>query len=102
MRHTTNSSTEVAACAVAVSEDALTAGRTIAVPLGWYPRLVAGSDVERADWRLIGQGEGIHWPVLDEDVSVANLLLGQPSGESARSFARWLAERSGQQSERAP
>lgn len=71
----------------------LTDGRTISVPLAWYPRLLKGSDQERQHWRLIGGGEGIHWTDLDEDVSVENLLLGQPSGESQTSFQRWLDER---------
>jgi hypothetical protein len=68
-------------------------GRTIIVPLVWYPRLVHGTMRERKNWRLLGQGEGIHWPDLDEDVSVDNLLTGQPSGESQRSFQRWLDAR---------
>ena len=71
----------------------LTDGRTIAVPLPWYPRLVHGTPEERNHWRLIGQGEGIHWPDLDEDISVENLLLGRPSGESQSSFKRWLKKR---------
>jgi hypothetical protein len=69
-------------------------GRTIIVPLVWYPRLLHGTSKERKNWRLIGQGEGIHWPDLDEDISVHNLLAGQPSGESQRSFQRWLESRS--------
>ncbi len=69
-------------------------GRRIIVPLIWYPRLVQGTAKERNNWRLIGQGEGIHWPELDEDISVQNLLDGQPSGESQRSFQRWLESRS--------
>ncbi len=69
-------------------------GRTIIVPLVWYPRLVHGTGKERKNWRLIGRGEGIHWPDLDEDISVQNLLAGQPSGESQRSFQRWLEARS--------
>ncbi|MFK0242818.1 DUF2442 domain-containing protein [Microbacterium sp. NPDC090281] len=52
-------------------------GRTISVPLDWFPRLVDASPDERADWRLIGAGEGIHWPQLDEDVSIAALLRGR-------------------------
>lgn len=82
---------------VDVSEDTLSVdlddGRSISVPLGWYPRLLAGTAEERGNWRLIGQGQGIHWPDLDEDVSVENLLLGRPSRESQASFKRWQAER---------
>jgi hypothetical protein len=68
-------------------------GRTIVVPLLWFPRLHHGTAKERNNWRLIGQGEGIHWPDLDEDVSVQNLVLGQPSGESQQSFKHWLESR---------
>ena|SRR5690242_9509489 len=68
-------------------------GRTLSVPLAWYPRLVYGTPAERAHWRLIGRGEGIHWPELDEDISVENLLAGAASGESQRSFERWLERR---------
>ena len=71
----------------------LTDGRTIAVPLAWYPRLVHGTPEERNHWRLIGQGEGIHWPDLDEDISVENLLSGKVSGESQRSLQEWIAQR---------
>lgn len=82
---------------VAVSEDALTVdlndGRTISAPLAWYPRLLNGTPQERRNWRLIGSGEGIHWPDLDEDISVENLVFGKPSGESQRSFRRWLEDR---------
>jgi hypothetical protein len=63
------------------------------VPVVWYPRLLHGTTQERDNWRLIGQGEGIHWPDLDEDISVENLLEGTPSGESQRSLKRWLEER---------
>ena len=69
-------------------------GRTISAPLVWYPRLLHGEPTERNNWRLIGQGEGIHWPDLDEDISVENVLLGKSSGESQRSFKRWIEERS--------
>ncbi len=55
----------------------LTDGREIAVPLVWFPRLLSASSQQRANWRLIGRGEGIHWPDVDEDISVAGLL--QPS-----------------------
>lgn len=82
---------------VALSADTLSVelvdGRSISVPLGWYPRLTHGTAKERNHWRLIGQGEGIHWPDLDEDISVANLLAGRPSGESQLSFQRWLERR---------
>jgi hypothetical protein len=69
-------------------------GRTVIAPLAWYPRLLHATPEERKRWRLIGRGEGIHWPDLDEDISVDGLLAGRPSGESQRSFKRWLAERS--------
>lgn len=71
----------------------MTDGRTISIPLVWYPRLLHGSNEERNHWRLIGQGEGIHWEDLDEDISVENIILGQPSGESQASFKRWLESR---------
>ena len=81
--------------AVLVTEDTLTAelsdGRTISVPLAWYPRLAHGTEQERANWRLIGGGHGIHWPDLDEDVSVEGLLAGRRSGEGPASLRRWLA-----------
>jgi hypothetical protein len=69
-------------------------GRTISVPLAWFPRLLHGTLEERNNWQLIGKGEGIHWPELDEDISIENLLLGKPSGESQRSFKQWLEKRS--------
>jgi len=88
----------VKALDIAVTEDALTVdladGRTISAPLAWYPRLLHGTPSERTNWRLIGAGEGIHWPDLDEDISVENLVLGRPSGESQTSFQRWLESRS--------
>ena len=83
---------------VSVTDDSLTVdltvGRTISTPLVWYPRLVHGTPHERNNWRLVGDGEGIHWPDLDEDLSVEGLLLGRSSRESHRSFQRWLDERS--------
>jgi hypothetical protein len=83
---------------VTVTEDSLMVdlvdGRTVSVPLAWYPRLLHGQPAERNNWRLIGQGEGIHWPDLDEDISIENILFGQPSGESQRSLSRWLQTRS--------
>lgn len=82
---------------VVVKDDALSVdlvdGRTIAVPIEWYPRLLHASPEERRKWRLVADGVGIHWPDLDEDISVENLLSGKPSGESQRSLERWLKER---------
>jgi hypothetical protein len=68
-------------------------GRTVIVPLRWYPRLVHGTASQRRRWQLIGRGEGIHWPDLDEDISVAALLAGRASGESQGSLRRWLRSR---------
>lgn len=83
--------------AIEITDDALSVdlsdGRTISAPLAWYPRLLHGSVEERQNWRLIGSGEGIHWNQLDEDVSVKNIIFGQPSGESQKSFQRWLNQR---------
>jgi hypothetical protein len=88
---------EVKAQKVTVTDDTLSVdlndGRTISVPLAWYPRLLHGTLEERCNWRFIGDKEGIHWPILDEDISVENLLLGNPSGESQSSFRRWLERR---------
>lgn len=91
---------EIRPCAIecaSVTEDSLIVdlddGRTISAPLAWYPRLLHGTIEERNDWRLIGRGEGIHWPDLDEDISLENILFGKPSGESQRSFKRWLEGR---------
>lgn len=82
---------------VYTSEEALTVdlsdGRTISVPLGWYPRLEYADPDERANWRLIGKGRGIHWTDIDEDISVEDLLSGKPSGESQESFKKWLQNR---------
>jgi hypothetical protein len=91
-------STAGRATAVRLTEDSLVVdladGRTVSVPLAWYPRLLQGSPIERANHRLIGDGEGIHWPDLDEDISVENILSGRTSGESSKSFERWLQARS--------
>jgi Protein of unknown function (DUF2442) len=82
---------------VTITDDTLAVdlsdGRTISVPLAWYPRLLRGTPEERNNWRFIGEREGVHWPDLDEDVSVENLLMGKPSGESQSSFKRWLEQR---------
>ena len=85
------------AISVVTTDDTLSVdladGRTISVPLAWYPRLVYGSEDERQKWRLIGGGEGIHWESLDEDISVEGLLAGRASGESEKSLKRWLEKR---------
>ena len=82
---------------VVITGDSLTVelndGRSISAPLTWYPRLLSGTPEERNNWRLIGNAEGIHWPDLDEDISIENLLKGKPSGESQASFDEWLNKR---------
>jgi hypothetical protein len=88
---------ETVAQGVTASEEALIVdladGRTITVPLAWFPRLAHGTAAERANWRLIGGGVGIHWPDLDEDISVESLLAGRRSGETQASLRRWLQAR---------
>jgi len=90
-RHTPNAEN------VTITEDTLAVdlsdGRTISVPLTWFPRLVHASPAERDNWRLIGKGQGIHWEDIDEDISVEGLLVGKPSGESQVSFKKWLQAR---------
>ena len=68
-------------------------GRSASLPLTWYPRLQQGTEKERNMWRLNGAGQGIHWPLLDEDLSAEGLLAGRQSGESKESFNRWLKSR---------
>ena len=79
---------------VSVTEDSLSVdlsdGRTVSVPLAWFPRLLHATREERENWRLIGKGHGIHWKDIDEDISVEGLLAGRPSGESQESFSKWL------------
>jgi hypothetical protein len=94
------STTDIAlpkALEVQVSDDSLAVdledGRTITVPLSWFPRLVHGSPAERNNFTLIGRGSGIHWPDLDEDISIENLLSGRASGESQKSLQKWLQSR---------
>ena len=88
---------EVAAQSVATTDDNLIVhladGRTITVPLAWFPRLLHGTAAERSHFRLIGGGLGIHWPDLDEDISVLSLLAGRRSGETQESLRRWLSGR---------
>ena len=87
---------------VTVGDDAVTVdladGRTITAPLAWFPRLAHGAPAERKAWRLIAGGEGIHWPDLDEDISVESLLAGRRSGESQDSLRRWLRARASSKS----
>ncbi|MBI1824963.1 MAG: DUF2442 domain-containing protein [Planctomycetes bacterium] len=71
----------------------LSDGRTISVPLAWFPRLVHATRKERGQWRLIGRGTGIHWTLLDEDISVEGLLAGRSSGEGQTSLKKWLDAR---------
>jgi hypothetical protein len=73
---------------------ALSDGRIISVPVVWYPRLVHGTTAERNNWRPTAAGQGIHWPDLDEDISVEGLLAGKHSGEGQTSFKKWLCSRS--------
>lgn len=58
-------------------------GRTISVPLAWYPRLAKASETQRANWQLAGGGYGIHWPDIDEDLSTEGLLRGAPATRAA-------------------
>jgi len=82
---------EPKATAIVCSDDelrvSLTDGRTLTVPIAWFPRLAHASSSERAEYELLGDGEGIHWPQVDEDISVAKLLAGQPSIEAKTTFA---------------
>jgi hypothetical protein len=82
---------------VVVTSESLTVelsdGRRLSAPLKWFPRLVHGTDAERGHWELQGRGRGIHWPELDEDISVEGLIAGQPSCESDSSLERWMDAR---------
>ncbi len=84
---------------VTVTDDTLSVdlsdGRTISVPLAWFPRLQFATPTERNNWRLIGKGHGIHWEEADEDISVEGLILGRSSGESQTSLQKWLNKRNG-------
>jgi len=79
---------------VRISEDTLTVdledGRTLSVPILWFPRLRRGTEVEKQNHELMVGGRGIHWPDLDEDISVEGLLMGRKSGESPASLAKWM------------
>ena len=88
---------DVFAESVHFSEDSMTVrlddGRSLSVPLAWYPRLLDGTETERRNYALIGDGEGIHCPNVDEDISVEGLLAGRRSAESAASLAKWRQAR---------
>jgi hypothetical protein len=90
-------SSALKATAISVTDDTLLIeladGRSVSAPLAWYPRLMHGTQQERANHRLIGSGEGIHWPDLDEDISVEGVLAGRASRESQRSFQKWMESR---------
>lgn len=94
MAISTVSFTVPGAMALEVNEDTLSAelddGRLISVPLTWYPRLVHATPAERNNWEIHASGQHLHWPDLDEDLTVEMLLTGQKSGESRRSFQGWL------------
>jgi hypothetical protein len=89
---------------VTVTKDTLSInlsdGRTISVPMSWFPRLVHATVAERNNWRLIGKGHGIHWPDIDEDISIEGLIAGKASGESQASFQKWLDQRSSRRTNR--
>lgn len=82
---------------VSVTEDTLSIdlndGRTLSVPLAWFPRLLHANAGERQNWRLIGKGQGVHWEGIDEDINIEGLLPGKASGESQKSFQKWLDHR---------
>ena len=85
---------EARARSVTVTEEAITVdlvdGRTIIVPLAWFPRLWHGTPLERNHVEIFGDGVYLHWPDVDEDLTVAGMLAGQRSGESPRSLRKWL------------
>ena len=91
---------------VAVTDDTLSVdledGRSISVPIVWYPRLARGTPQERAHFQISSAGYGIHWPELDEDIGIEGLLLGKRSTEGPSSFDRWLRNRSRRKSASGP
>ena len=97
MSTTAREATSPTATATRVVRDMLAVtlsdGREIRVPLAWYPRLEQGSAEERANWELVSRGIGIHWPGLDEHISIEGIVAGRRSGESPTSLARWLKSR---------
>lgn len=104
MSTSTASHSHPRAVRVSTTEDELIVdlsdGRSVSAPLSWYPRLLHGSESERKRWKLIGQGTGIHWAALDEDISVDALLEGRPSSESQASLKQWLRNRTRSRSQK--
>jgi hypothetical protein len=90
---------EVLATYVVGSDQSLTVSlsdrRQLVLPLEWYRRLKFGTPAERNNWRLVGDGVGIHWPDLDEDLNIEGFLAGRKSTERLKSIKGWLAERGG-------
>ena len=88
---------EPVATAVQVDEGRLIVdladGRSLIVPLSWYPRLLHATPDERANWQLLGDGYAVEWPDVDEHIGIEGLLAGRRSSESAHSLQRWLASR---------
>ena len=91
----------IRAFSVTITDDTFTVdledGRTISVPIGWFPRLAYGTAEERSNFQISGAGRGVHWPDLDEDVGIEGLLLGKKSTESASWFKKWLERRESSQ-----
>ena len=91
--------TEPIASFVSVTDDKLIVdladGRSISVPLVWYPRLMYASPAERQNCQLLGDGYAIEWTDIDEHIGIEGLLAGRRSGESQKSLERWLSTRNG-------
>lgn len=85
------------AASVRVTDEALEVdlmdGRTVTTPIEWYPRLMHATAAERGEYAIVGDGEGIHWPAIDEDLEVEAVVLGVRSHESQASLQRWLDAR---------
>jgi len=88
---------EARARSIRLTDDALAVdlvdGRTVIVPLIWFPRLWHATPEERGQFEVFGDGAYIHWPGVDEDLTVAGLLAGRRSGESLKSLKKWLESR---------
>jgi len=94
MSTSTTKDTVAEAVKVSFGRDKLTVlladGRSLSVPLDWFPRLKFSTARERSNWQIVGDGLGITWPDIDEDISTEGLIAGRRSMESQRSFARWM------------